>query len=106
LTNDENETGKKKKKGKAIVTGGHSYHKRWENPASYEGSNLRVPYRFQSGGFTDTEKKTIRDSMTGMSELMHMCIDFYDDTETACKFKINLKFLNVVYSEGIFQFSA
>ena len=72
----------KTKEGKAIVTDNHSYHWRWTNPSGYSGTNLRVPYRFASGEFTTNEQNTIRASMTGMSDLILGCIDFYDDTDT------------------------
>ena len=74
-------------KGRAIVVDDHSYHWRWSNPSGYEGTNLRIPYRFASGEFSTSEQNTIRTSMTEMGGLIMDCIDFYDDTETKCKSK-------------------
>lgn len=55
------------------------WNKLWSNPEGYEGTNLRIPYRFQAGAFTPDMVKDITLWLEELGGYVNGCIEFYND---------------------------
>ena len=55
------------------------WNKLWSNPEGYQGTNLRIPYRFQPGAFTPDMVKDITLWLEELGGYVNGCIEFYND---------------------------
>ena len=54
------------------------WNRLWTNPISYNGPNLRIPYRFQKNAFTQQQQSNIAQWLVELSGYVDGCIEFYN----------------------------
>ena len=59
-----------------------TFSRNWQNPASYKGGGLRIPFRFNQESYEPDEELIIKKHFNEISDVINQCIQFYDDTKT------------------------
>ena len=72
-----------KQRSAAILQRGISaFAQTWSNQQSYTGDGLMIPFRIETGHFTQAEADRIKDTLEKLSRWLSDCITFLDDSES------------------------
>merc|ERR1711935_149875 len=62
--------------------GNNRFAMSWLSPKDFDGTHLRIPYRFKKENYNDAQMQDMSKWLNDMSGDMDGCIEFFDDTET------------------------